>query len=121
MIAMAFMFALFAVEHLINHQTTSDPTVAVSNEPRPLVEPGSTAWPRKAAVVSLPTKGAKAATKPAPSSSHRQDFSHRQDLAVNLDSRHEQEGASGGLRIEEVRIAEVRLDDIIISNNERDE
>jgi hypothetical protein len=117
MIAVAALLALFAVEHLVNHRTSSDPALAVSggNESRAGVEPALAAQRATEAVVSLPARRVKAATKSAPSSSHRQD------LAVNLDSNRADKRASGGLRIEEVRIAEVRLDEIAISNNERHE
>jgi hypothetical protein len=47
--------------------------------------------------------------------------SRRRDLALNLSSRRGDERADGGLRIEEARISEISLDDIIIGNNERRE
>jgi hypothetical protein len=45
----------------------------------------------------------------------------RRDLALNLSFRREDERAAGGLRIEEARISEIRLDDIVIGDNERRE
>jgi hypothetical protein len=45
--------------------------------------------------------------------------SRRRDLALNLSSSIEDERAAGGLRIEEARISEIRLDDIVIGDNER--
>jgi hypothetical protein len=47
--------------------------------------------------------------------------SRRRDLALNLNSRRDDERVEGGLRIEEARISEIRLDDIVIGNNERRE
>ncbi|MGE0128328.1 MAG: hypothetical protein AB7U82_09635 [Blastocatellales bacterium] len=114
MIAVVAMFSLFAVDHLVNHQAASDPAVAVSNVSR-VVEPNPAARLTKEPVVNLSAKRVKAATKPAPSSLRHDD------LAANLDSPRADEQASDGLRIEEVRIADVRLDDIVISNNERNE
>lgn len=118
MIAVAAVLALFAVDHLVNHQVISDPVVvAVSggSEPRADVEASLTAQTTKEAAMTLQAKRAKAGPKSAAPSSRRDD------LAVNLDSPRADKRASGGLRIEEVKIAEVRLDDIVISNNERHE
>jgi hypothetical protein len=44
-----------------------------------------------------------------------------QELALDLSARRASERAENDLRVEEVRIAEVKLDDIVISNNERQE
>lgn len=117
MIAAVAVLALFAVEHLVNHRDSSDQVLAVSggNEPRAGAESNLAARRTTEAVGSLPAKRAKAASKSAPASLRRDD------LAVNLDSNRADERASGGLQIEEVRIAEVRLDDIVIGNNKRHE
>jgi hypothetical protein len=44
-----------------------------------------------------------------------------QDLALDLSARRASERAENDLRVEEVRIAQVKLDDIVISGNERQE
>lgn len=117
MIAVVAVLALFAVDHLINYRAVSEPSLAVSggNESRADVEPELMARRATEAVVSLPARRVKAAVKSAPASLRRDD------LAANLDSNRADERTNDGLRIEEVRIAEVRLDDIVISNNERHE
>lgn len=123
MIAAAAVLMFFAVDHLMRRQVVSIPAnVAVSggNEPRDGVESNPTARQAKAdeiEVVADSVKQAKvfAASKRIPSSSRRQD------LALNLNSRRADERAAGGFRVEEVRITEVRLDDIVLSNNERQE
>ena len=118
MIAVAALLAFFAVEHLMNHRAAPDPTIAASNEPRAGAELNLTARRTKEAVVSLPAKRVKVATKSAAHSFHRQD------LAVNHNWhnwRRADEQANGGLRVDEVRIAEVRLDEIVISGAERHE
>jgi hypothetical protein len=47
--------------------------------------------------------------------------SRRRDLALNLNSRRAEDRSETGLWIEEARISEIRLDDIVIGSNERQE
>jgi len=121
LIAVSAALALFAVDHLIYHPAASVPSgAAVSgvSEPRGGADSNLTARHVKAGETEVMTdvvKHAKsfAAPKQAFSSSRRRD------LALNLNSRQGDERSGGGLRIDDVRITEVRLDDIVIGANER--
>ncbi|HKQ78302.1 MAG TPA: hypothetical protein VJ810_31675 [Blastocatellia bacterium] len=127
MIVVIAVLMLFAVDRLINHPTASVPaSVAVSGdgEPRGGVDPNLTARHVKVGereVVPDAMKQARALGAPKRTLSS----SRRRDLALNLNPRQEDERAGGGLRpggglrIEEVRITEVRLDDIVMGANER--
>jgi len=123
MIAAAALLILFAVDHLIYHPAESDPaTVAVSgaSERRGGVDLDLTSRQAKAEEREVVADGVKSA-KAFAASKHAPSSPRRRDLALNLNSRQAEERAEGGFRVEEVRIAEVRLDDIVISNNERQE
>jgi len=123
MIAAAASLIFFAVDHLIHHPAASDPAiVAVSeaNEPRGDINLNPTARQSKAGESARVADGV-APTKAFAVSTQAPSSSRRQDLALNLNSRRAEERAESGFRVEEVRITEVRLDDIVISNNERQE
>jgi hypothetical protein len=121
LITVSAAMALFAVDHLIYHPTASVPSgaaVSVDSQPRGGADSNLTARHVKAGeieVVADVVKQARAfsASKQTPSSSRRRDS------ALNLNSRQGEDRAGGSLRIEEVRITEVRLDDIVIGANER--
>ncbi len=121
LIAMAFVLTFFAMDHLMNHPVAPDSvSVALSggNESRGAVESNPAAQQVKAEAkenVDPRMKQVKAhvATRLEDSSSRRQD------LAINPRARRSGEQTDNDLRVEEVRITEVRLDDIVISNNER--
>lgn len=117
LIAAAIVLAFFAVEHRMRRQAASEPAVpaSVADARRDGVDPAA-ADPRAMAgeVAGDGVKIAKAFAA-APSSSRRRD------LALNLNSRREDERAESGLRIEDAQISEIRLDDIVIGNNERQE
>jgi hypothetical protein len=114
-IAAVVVLALFVVDHLKSRLAASDPAiVAVSNDdgddgPRG----GASSAPAPRAMVGEGA-GVKIAKAFSASSASR-----RRDLALNLSFRSEDERAAGGLRIEEARISEIRLDDIVIGDNER--
>lgn len=121
MIAVAAALMLFAVDHLIYHPSASVPAnVAVSgdSEPRGGVDSNLTARHLKVGEREVMADGLNHA-KAFVASKQTSSSSRRRDLALNLKSRQEDERAGGGLRIEEVRISEVRLDDIVIGANER--
>ena len=117
-IAAVIVLALFAVDHLKSRQAASDPAIAaVSKDDGDNWDDG----PRGGASSAPATRvmagdgaGMKIAKAFAASSASR-----RRDLALNLSSSIEDERAAGGLRIEEARISEIRLDDIVIGDNER--
>jgi len=123
MIAAAAVLTLVAADHLMRRQVAFVPaSVAVSggNAARDGVGADPAARQAKADEMEAVADGVTqakvfAASKRIPSSSRRQD------LALNLNSSRADERADGGFRIEEVRITEVRLDDIVLSNNERQE
>jgi hypothetical protein len=119
-VAAAIVLALFAADHLIRRPPASDMAVAAVSrvdEPRGSGASDLTARQMKAgerAVVADDVKLAKAFAV-APTASRRRD------LALNPNSRRAEERSESGLRVEEVRIAEIRLDDIAIGKNERQE
>jgi hypothetical protein len=117
-IAAAIVLALFAVDHLRRSPAASDPAIAAvsrGDEPRSGVDSNPAAQRTKAGgVVSDEMKLAKAfASKPLES--------RRRDLALDPNSRLTGERSESGLRIEEAQISEIRLDDIVIGGNERQE
>lgn len=118
-IAAVIVLALFAVDHLKSRPAASDPAIAAvsknngdngDNGPR---GGGASSAPAPRAIAGDGV-GMKIAKAFAASSASRQ-----RDLALNLSSSIEDERAAGGLRIEEARISEIRLDDIVIGDNER--
>jgi hypothetical protein len=116
-IAAAIVLALFAVDHL--GQRPAVPDVALSGADARCGGDDSTLTSRQAQAGERKlTAGDVRLVKAfaAPPSSPR-----RRDLALNLNSRRADELAESGLRLEEVRITEIRLDDIVIGNNERQE
>lgn len=119
-IATAVVLALFAVDHLVRRQPASDAAIAavsMVDEPRGARASDLAARQMKAGERELVFDGAKFAKAfaVAPSSSRRRD------LALNLNSRRSDEGSESGFRIEEAQISEIRLDDIVIGNSERQE
>jgi hypothetical protein len=117
-IAAVIVLALFAVDHLRSRPSASDPAIAAVSKddggdgPR---DGGASSAPAPRAMAGEGA-GVKIAKAFAASSASR-----RRDLALNLSFRREDERAAGGLRIEEARISEIRLDDIVIGDNERRE
>jgi hypothetical protein len=112
-IAAVIVSALFVVAHLRPRPNASDPSVVEA--------PGVDARRNGGASVAsglrpMAGDGVKIAKVFAAASAYR-----RRDLALNLNSRREDERAESGLRIEETRISEIRLDDIVIGNGERRE
>ncbi|MGH9753530.1 MAG: hypothetical protein ACREA2_12170 [Blastocatellia bacterium] len=123
MIAAAALLIFFAVDHLIYHPAASDPAMVAAlgaDEPRGGVDSNPIAPIAKAGEREVVTDGVKLA-KAFAASKRIFSSSRRRDLALDLNSRRADERADAGLRVEEVRIAEVRLDEIVISNNERQE
>jgi hypothetical protein len=114
--AAVIVLALFAVDHLKSRPAASDPAIAaVSKDGEPRGGASSAPAPRAMAgeVAGVEVKIAKAFAAAS--------ASRRRDLALNLNSRRDDERVEGGLRIEEAWISEIRLDDIVIGNNERRE
>jgi hypothetical protein len=120
MLAAVIVLALFAVEHLIRRPPASNTDVAAVSrvdEPRGAGSSYLAARQVKAGEREIMVDGVKlakafAAAHPSP---------RRRDLSVNLNSRRSEERSESGLRIEEARISEISLDDIVIGNNERQE
>jgi hypothetical protein len=113
MIAAAAVLIFFAADHLIYHPVVSVPE---ANNFRS----GLNSNP----IVLQAKTGERVADglKPANafvSSRRINSSSRRQDLALNLNSRREVERASSSLQVDEVQITEIRLDDIVISGNDR--
>jgi hypothetical protein len=117
-IAAVIVLALFAVDHLRRSPVASDTAIsAVSrvDEPRSGFDSTPAALQTKAeGIVGDGMKLAKAFTT-------AQSPSRRRDFALNLNSRSADERSESGLRIEEAQISEIRLDDIVIGGNERQE
>jgi hypothetical protein len=117
----AFILLMFsAMGYLTSHPVVSDSaSVAVSsgNEPRGGLEANPTALLAKAEVIEGPSHVAK---RMKTVGAAKWETRHR-DLALDLGARRASERTENDLRVEEVRIAEVKLDDIVISNNERQE
>lgn len=120
MIAAAIVLALFAVDHLIRRPLASDTAIAVVSrvdEPRGAGSSYLAARQVKAEEREIMADGVKLAKAfAAGPSAYR-----RRDLGLNLNSRRADERSESGLRVEEVRIADISLDDIVIGNNERQE
>ena len=115
-IAAVIVLALIAVEHLRSRPAASDPAIAAVSKDSGDDGPrggGASSAPAQRAMAG-DGAGMKIAKAFAASSASR-----RRDLALNLSSSIEDERAAGGLRIEEARISEIRLDDIVIGDNER--
>jgi hypothetical protein len=116
-IAAVIVLALFAVDHLKSRPAASDPAIAaVSRDDDPRGGGASSAGAPRAMAGEVAGVGVKIAKAFAAASASR-----RRDLALNLNSRRDDERVEGGLRIEDARISEIRLDDIVIGNNERRE
>jgi len=109
MIAAVAVLILFAADHLIYHQVAPRPAFVAVSEANNLRGDGDsnpTSLQRKAG--ENRAIGVRAAKQ-----------SRRQNLALNLNTRRENERPSISLQIEEVRIAVISLDDIILSSNDR--
>jgi len=116
-IAAVIVSALFVVDHLRPRPNASDPSVVDA--------PGVAARPNSGASVAsgprpIAGEGAGEGVKIAKVFAAASTF-RRRDLALNLNSRREDERVESGLRIEETWISEIRLDDIVIGNGERRE
>jgi hypothetical protein len=110
--AAAIVLALFAFDHLRRRPAASDPVIAAVSR---VDEPASAARQIGAGVIvgdGVKLQRAFAAAHSA---------SRRRDLALNLNLRRPDQRSESGLRIEEAKISEIRLDDIVISSNERQE
>jgi hypothetical protein len=116
-IAAVIVLALFAVDHLKSRPAASDPAIAAVSkyDGDDGLRGGGSSAPATRAMAG-DGAGVKIAKAFSASSASR-----RRDLALNLSFRREDERAAGGLRIEEARISEIRLDDIVIGDNERRE
>ncbi len=125
MMAVTAALTLFAVDHLIYHPAASVSSgVVVSGESGPGGELGSslTALRVNAVEKEVMTEVMTDVVKQAKAfvdSKRTSSLSRRRDLALNLNSRRGDETAGAGLRIDEVRISDVKLDDIVIGANER--
>jgi len=115
-IAAVIVLALIAVEHLRSRPAASDPAIAAVSKNNG--EDGPRGGGASSAPASRAMAGDGAGVKIAKAFS-ASSASRRRDLALNLSFRREDERAAGGLRIEEARISEIRLDDIVIGDNER--
>jgi hypothetical protein len=116
-IAGAIVLALFAVDHLGRRPAVPHVALSGADARRGGDNSTLTSWQAQAGERKLTADGVrpvKAFTAP-PSSTRRRD------LALNLNARRADEPAETGLRLEEVRITEIRLDEIVIGNNERQE
>jgi hypothetical protein len=119
MIAVAVMLALFAMDHLMNHAVVSDSaSVAVSGGdearnvgPNPAPQQVKAEAEETVNYRTNRTNGSIVA-KPGARSQHQQD------LALNSRTPRSSE-RTDDLLVEAVRITEVRLDEIVISNNDR--
>jgi hypothetical protein len=115
-IAAVIVLALFAVDHLKSRPAASDPAIAaVSKDDEPRGGVDSVPAARRTKAGGLVGDGEKLAKVFVSA----RLASRRRDLALNLNSRRDDERIEGGLRIEEARISEIRLDDIVIGDNER--
>jgi hypothetical protein len=116
-IAAAIVLALFAVDHLGRRPAVPDIALSEADARRGGDDSIRTSWQAQADERKLTAGGVRLVKAfAAPPSSPR-----RRDLALNLNSRRANELVESGLRLEEVRITEIRLDDIVIGNNERQE
>jgi hypothetical protein len=116
-IAAAIVLALFAVDHLGRRPAVPDDALSGAGARRGGDDSTLTSWQAQAGERKVRIGGVRFVKAfSAPPSSPR-----RRDLALNLNSRRTDELAESGLRLEEVRITELRLDDIVIGNNERQE
>jgi len=120
MMAAVIVLALFAVEHLIRRPSASNTGIAAVSrvdEPHGAGASYMVARQLKAGERDVVADGLNLAKAfaTAPSASRRRNW------ALNLNSRRAEERLESGLRIEETRISEIRLDDIVIGGNERQE
>jgi len=110
--AAAIVLALFAFDHMRPRPAATDPAItAVSRGD----EPAPAARQIGAGVIvgdAVKLQRAFAAARSG---------SRRRDLALNLNLRRPGQRSESGLLIEEAKISEIRLDDIVISSNERRE
>ncbi len=108
MMAAVAVVLLFAVDHLIYHRVTSNPAVVTLSE---VDNSNPTALQAKAG--EKLTGGLRPAKRSAASSARRQY------LALNLKSHGKDIRPSSSLQVEELQITEIKLDDIVISGNDR--
>lgn len=117
----AFILLMFsAMGYLTSHSAVSDSASVIASskdEPRGGVESNPAALLAKAEVIEGPGH----VVKRMKTSGSTKNSSRHHDLALDLSARRASERAEDDLRVEEVRIAEVKLDDIVISNSERQE
>jgi len=117
-IAAVIVLALFAVAHLKSRPAASDPSIAaVSKDDEPGGGVDSVTAARQTKAGGLVGDGVRIAK----AFSFARLASRRREFALNLNSRRANERSESGLRIEEAQISEIRLDDIVIGNNERRE
>jgi hypothetical protein len=112
MIAAASVLIFFAVDHLIYHP--ADTAVISVPEANNLHSSSALQTKTEEKVVD--------GQKPANafvSSRRIHSSARRQDLALNIYSRRAVERASSSLQVDEVQITEIKLDDIVISSNDR--
>ena len=121
MIATVAMLIIFVADHLMNHSAVSETTtvrlsevgekhdgdeskvtarVVAANQLEAAIEKGRLA---KAFAGSIPAH-----------SSPR-----RREMALKLNPERSEEPAAGNIRVEDLKISEVRLDEIVLSKNER--
>jgi hypothetical protein len=105
MIAAAAVLIFFAADHLIYHPADT----AVISVPEPPLQTKT----EEKVVDGLKPANAFVSSRRIPSSSRRQD------LALNINSRGAVERASSSLQVDEVQITEIKLDEIVISSNDR--
>jgi hypothetical protein len=120
MVAVFILLMFSAMGYLTSHSVVSESeNVVVSNgdETRSGVKSSPTALLAKAEVIEVPGHVTKRMKTPGAT----KNSSRHHDLALDLSARRASERAEDDLRVEEVRIAEVKLDDIVISNSERQE
>lgn len=121
--AAAFILLMFsAMGYLTSHSVVSDSaSVAVSSgdESRD-DESNPAALQAKAEVIEGQGHVAKRMNAAGATKWETSPSRHR-DLALDLSARRAGVRTENDLRVEDVRIAEVKLDDIVISNNERQE
>ncbi|HEV2663841.1 MAG TPA: hypothetical protein VG324_02970, partial [Blastocatellia bacterium] len=108
--AAAIVLAFFAFDHLRRRPAASDPAIAAVSS---VGEPAARQIGAGVVVGDvLKLQRAFAAARSG---------SRRRDLAINLNLRRPGQLTESGLLIEEAKISEIRLDDIVISSNARRE
>jgi hypothetical protein len=121
MIATVAMLIIFVADHLMNHSTMSESAavrLSEAGEKRGGIESKAIAQVGAANQLEVATDKEKL-TKTFAGSMPVQSSPRRRGVALKPNPERAEEPAAGSIRVEDLKISEVRLDEIVLSKNEQ--